>query len=147
MCNGAYSFPIMDCIAFCHKTRGNRICSIICRKDTFIIIYYYFVEKNFLKQQNSSGLSTLLLAFRDVVVLVAIVSLFFWLFASVFEIIPPTGQIYSNWTSDGTPKAVFSWLGLYFETQDVNYVSVPVPNFSELQVVEPLHQHLYGPIP
>lgn len=94
--------------------------ALFVEKVLFIIIYYYFVEKNFLKQQNSSGLSTLLLAFRDVVVLVAIVSLFFWLFASVFEIIPPTGQIYSNWTSDGTPKAVFSWLGLYFETQDVD---------------------------
>lgn len=58
--------------------------------------------------------------FANVVFIIAIISLFFWLFGSVLKVIKPTGILYTTWTGNDTLKRVDSYYGIYFETQSAN---------------------------
>ena len=54
----------------------------------------------------------------NIMTLIGMISLFFWLFGSTLGIIKPTRLLFSNWGS--TPTPVYSYYGLYFETQHIN---------------------------
>ena len=80
----------------------------------FVLLIYHFIcgdEKlGFYKK-----LSNIMLG-------IAIISLFFWVFGTVLGIIKPTGTIYTTWTSwsisgQGTLKAVRNYYNIYFEAQ------------------------------
>lgn len=59
----------------------------------------------------------------NLLVLISIVSLFFWIFGSIFKIIRPTGLVFSNWGAEyGRPTVVNSYYGIYYETQTLNNV-------------------------
>ena len=58
--------------------------------------------------------------YRDIMLIVAVVSMFFWLLGSMLGIIHPTGIEYTTWVSAENPngfKSITSYYGLYFETQ------------------------------
>lgn len=63
------------------------------------------------------GTPRLLIAYRDIIFVVAFVSLFFWFFGSILGIVPNTGTVISNWGLMGTgmTKQLKSYFGIYFE--------------------------------
>lgn len=64
--------------------------------------------------------STLLIKYVNVVVIIAIVSMCFWILGSILHIIKPTGFVMTNWTGVDFPVKKASYYGLYFETQEAH---------------------------
>lgn len=56
----------------------------------------------------------LLKKYSSVMSIIAVISLFFWLFGSVLHVVHPTGSFYAQW---GTPYYYPSYYNLYFERQ------------------------------
>ena len=80
-------------------------------KFSFTILLFLF----FFIIQESNERSEVLLKYRNVVFIIALVSLFFWLLGSILHFLHPSGIVQSVWTGD--PKVVPSYYGFYFETQ------------------------------
>lgn len=57
----------------------------------------------------------------NVVTIIAVISLIFWIFASILNILKPSGTIYTTWSGSDTPKIVYNYYYLYFETQKDNF--------------------------
>lgn len=57
------------------------------------------------------------ICYEQIMIVIACISLFFWMFGSCLEIFQPTGHIWSTW-STSKDTYVASYYGLYFETQD-----------------------------
>ncbi|ENZ13516.1 hypothetical protein HMPREF1090_02720 [[Clostridium] clostridioforme 90A8] len=64
--------------------------------------------------------------FTNIVLVIAAVSLFFWVFGSLLGRIPSTGSLYTTWTDDGSLKKVRSYYGIYFETQSGTFFGLTV---------------------
>lgn len=63
----------------------------------------------------------ILVAYKNLMVIIATISVFFWLIISVFHLIQPTGVFLSNWGSiNGRPVPIASYYNLYFEPQYIN---------------------------
>lgn len=58
----------------------------------------------------------------NVIIIIAVISLFFWIFASILKIIPSTGLITSMWTGNDSVKFVKSYGYLYFEPQYAQFL-------------------------
>lgn len=68
----------------------------------------------------------------NIITIVGLISLFFWLFGSVLGFIHSNGIIYSNWGAEyGIPKTVKSYYNLYFETQTLNNITRNSAIFTE----------------
>ena len=85
--------------------------------DTFTIYAFILIAKD---RHRGSGV---LLKYRNLVLIVAAISLFFWTFGSQLGLIQPTGTVYSSWgaqnyASGYTP--VPSYYGVYFEHQSLS---------------------------
>ncbi len=59
----------------------------------------------------------ILYKFENLIVVIAVVSLFFWLFGSTLGIIHPTGTIRSTWSASGVIRIKPSYFNIYFEMQ------------------------------
>lgn len=55
--------------------------------------------------------------FGNVILIISIGSLFFWMFGSVLKIFGPSGVLYTSWTGNGKLAAINSYYNLYFEYQ------------------------------
>lgn len=55
--------------------------------------------------------------YTNIVLVIAAVSLFFWLFGSISGLIHPTGYSYSTWSGGGESIRIISYYGIYYETQ------------------------------
>jgi hypothetical protein len=66
---------------------------------------------------NKQKMLSLFLKYENLMVIIAVVSLFFWIVGSVLRILHPTGYVYSNWTGTGAVCARSSYYNFYFETQ------------------------------
>lgn len=55
--------------------------------------------------------------YEQIIIAVAVISVFFWLFGSVLKIIPASGYELYNWTGNGLDKQINKYWGLYYETQ------------------------------
>ena len=73
-------------------------------------------------------LAGILKCFREVMVIIAGVSICCWLLISIFKIIPCTGTAYMDWSATGEYAKINSFLGIYFETQWMDFVLFPVRN-------------------
>lgn len=63
----------------------------------------------------------LLEIYKKIVIIIACISFFFWIFGSVLQIIKPNLTIMSTWTgSEGNIKNVLGYFGMYYETQFIN---------------------------
>lgn len=65
----------------------------------------------------------ILKSFSSIMVLLSIISLFFWLFGSLLHLIKPTGQIFVNWGGDNYYQ---SYCNLYFERQMINVLNTRI---------------------
>lgn len=67
----------------------------------------------------------ILIAYRNVIILIAIISLVFWIGGSLFGILSPSGKVYTTWTADGIDRQINNYYYLYFEPQV--FTSFPIP--------------------
>lgn len=77
-----------------------------------IIVYCMLVE---------DSINDTMYKYTSIVLVIAVISLFFWLFGSTLGYIRPTGYLYSAWTGNDSLKKVVSYYGIYFETQSVTF--------------------------
>lgn len=75
-----------------------------------LVIYYFCCNR-------SSAVPTVVYKYENLILVIAAVSVLFWLLCSVLKVLPATGTVYSNWTGNDTLKSVPSYFGVYFETQ------------------------------
>lgn len=61
--------------------------------------------------------------YRRVILLIAVVSLFFWIFGSILSLINPTGEVYSIWSGTGRNVLVKNYYNIYFQFQRANILS------------------------
>lgn len=66
--------------------------------------------------------------FRTLMVIIAGASICFWILISIFKIIPCTGTAYMDWSATGEYAKINSFLGIYFETQWMDFALFPVRN-------------------
>lgn len=91
-----------------------------------VIVFLWIVNLN----STADQISTILIKYKNIVVAVAVISLFFWLFGSTFHIIKPSGTFASMWASfNGYPVPVLSYYNLYYEPS----VTVQLGSFLQLQ--------------
>lgn len=69
---------------------------------------YFLLQKNMFKK--------FIFIFNNIVAIIAIVSMIFWLFGSILHVINSTSIVYSNWSS----SFVNSYYNIYFEPQNAN---------------------------
>lgn len=69
--------------------------------------------------QGKEKIPNILLFYRKLVFIVAVISLFFWIFGSILRIISPSGTVLSSWGAVGNNlNVVPTFHNLYFETQN-----------------------------
>lgn len=109
--NAAIVVWMLVYFAFSHYNISSTICFIV--ELILLTNYVLLSEKN--------GIISILKTYKTLMIFISLSSLFFWLFGSVFNIIEPTGQIYSTWTGDENQLAVFKgYFGIHFETQSID---------------------------
>lgn len=62
-------------------------------------------------------MTDILYTYENIIVIIAIISIVFWIFGSVLKIIPISGYAMFNWTDSGLDKQINNYWGLYYETQ------------------------------
>lgn len=103
-----FSIALYLSIWYLNDMEGNRSFMSVIIQLFAIIVYCYFIEDTMEDTMHK---------FSNIVFVIGIASIIFWLFGSLAGIIKPTGYIYSTWTGDDTAKWVASYYGVYFETQ------------------------------
>ncbi len=74
-----------------------------------IFIYYLFCYRD--------GIPSILYKYENVILLISVISLFFWVFGILLGIIKPSGIIHTTW-SGSSESAVFpSYFNIYFKSQ------------------------------
>lgn len=71
----------------------------------------------------------LLFLYRDIVTVIAVISILFWLFGSILQIIKPTGTVMTSWTGQNDVRSIPSYFGIYFETQSTKFTGWNIGNF------------------
>lgn len=71
-------------------------------------------------ENGSQEIVSLLLKYKNIMIVVAIISLFFWIFGSVLGIISSTGNIQIGWAGGENGVSIPSYYGLYYEAQRIN---------------------------
>lgn len=72
----------------------------------------------------------LLCIYRDMLTVIAGISLFFWFFGSILKVISPTGTVLSTWTGQNYVKSVPSFFGIYFQPQMTLFTGWSISNFA-----------------
>jgi len=75
-----------------------------------VILYYYICGKD---------ANRILFKYKKVVVIIATVSLLFWIIGSLFGLVGSTSTVFSGWNN----SYVNSYYGIYFETQKSKFVN------------------------
>lgn len=68
----------------------------------------------------TKDISGVLQYYRRTIIIIAVISLFFWIFGSMLSYLQPSGEIYSVWTGDGDHILVKNYYYLYFQQQMSN---------------------------
>lgn len=77
-----------------------------------LLLRRYYIENR---------LENLLSKYTDIVFLIAVISLFFWLLGSIFQILVPNVTVLSTW-ADIRGRPTNGYFYLYFETQRINLI-------------------------
>ena len=80
---------------------------------------------------------------ENVIVVIAVVSLVFWLTGSVMGIIHPNGIEYTVWSIDGSEVAINKYYNIYFETQTQNFFGVRIVRNSAIFVESPMSSFMF----
>lgn len=81
----------------------------------FVILPLLLMILSSYMSKSRDSASCLLIKFSNIVVVIAIISLFFWFMGSILELIPSTAIIPNAW---GRDKFIPTYFGIYFETQE-----------------------------
>ncbi|MBR0341462.1 MAG: O-antigen ligase family protein [Oscillospiraceae bacterium] len=73
-----------------------------------IIVYTMLVEDSF---------EDTMRRFSNIVIIIASISLFFWVFGSLGGYIKPNSYLYTTWSSSNVPQRINNYYNLYFENQ------------------------------
>lgn len=65
-------------------------------------------------------ISGILQYYRRIIIIIAAVSLFFWIFGSMLSYLQPSSEVYSVWTGNGDHVLVKNYFCLYFQQQMSN---------------------------
>lgn len=87
--------------------------------------------------------NTIMKCFREIVVMVAAVSLAGWICGSVLKFLPCTGYAYMDWSATGEYVRIPTFLGIYFETQWTGWSLVQARN-SGIFVEAPMAGCIYS---
>lgn len=68
----------------------------------------------------TKDISGVLQYYRRTIIIIAAISLFFWIFGSMLSYLQPSGEIYSVWTGEGDHVLVKNYYYLYFQLQMSN---------------------------
>lgn len=68
-------------------------------------------------QRNKKALLNI---YKRILVLIAIISLFFWVLGSCIHFFKPNTSLISTWTGSSATKVILGYSGLYYETQRIN---------------------------
>lgn len=82
-----------------------------------LLVYFFLCVEN-------GQIAGLFIKYKNLIVTIAIVSLFFWFFGSFLGLIKPTGTVYYNWLSTEIDTAAPSYFGVYFHTQSATLLDV-----------------------
>lgn len=91
-------------------------CDLLKSKTIFVILLQLLAIIAFCQLLEESIEDTMY-QFADIVLIIAVISLFFWVFGSVLGYLHPTGYLYTTWTGNDSLKRAASYYGIYFETQ------------------------------
>ncbi|HAJ97910.1 MAG TPA: hypothetical protein DCO72_09265 [Ruminococcus sp.] len=103
---------------FCHHSKSYTIKLLLAL--ILLSCYHIIIEK---------GEATLLLKYRNIMTGIAVISLSFWLLASVLHVLKPTGTVLSTWAGTALPKKVDAYYYLYFETQELEIPILHIASF------------------
>lgn len=97
----------------------DRISTIVFSISFFIIA---FVVSCFYERENPQ----ILFKYRNLIVIIAIISLFFWMFGSILAVFSPSGIVYTSWNgTDGSSfLSIKNYYYMYFETQTTNFAGL-----------------------
>ncbi|MDB6243564.1 O-antigen ligase family protein [Lactobacillus amylovorus] len=88
----------------------------VIRIGIVVILFIWMVGIN-----NNKTVPPILLKYKNLMVIIAGISLIFWLFGSLLHLIFPNGYILSNWSAfNGIALPVPNYHNLYFEAQNMN---------------------------
>ena len=82
-------------------------------------------------------------ALQNIILVIAIVSLFFWVSGSLLGIIHPNGVEYTTWTLNGTEVPINKYFNLYFETQMQNFFGVKIIRNSAIFTESPMSSFMF----
>ena len=83
-----------------------------------------FLLSSYVYLDGKDVIARLLIKYKNLIVFISVMSLFFYVFGTWLNWIEPTGQIYSNWAATENDVAIFKgYMNLHFETQiDDNFI-------------------------
>ncbi|MBN1040020.1 hypothetical protein DVW12_15055 [Clostridium botulinum] len=104
-----FSFTLINSF---HTSKSNFIIRFIIFIPLMIYCFFIYQQKN----------NTYKIFYRisDVVLILTIISLFFWIFSSLINQIRPTGYTYIYW---GSAHNITNYYNVYFETQDIKFLN------------------------
>ena len=88
-------------------------------------LYYFFIFPStiflVLIESYANSLYKFINKFVQVIIIMAYVSLFFWCFGSILNVISPTNYVLNGWVNGSVTSSYFN---LYFETQGINFLGI-----------------------
>ncbi len=105
----------------------------------YIIIL--FLYQCFCHQNDKYGL---LIKINDIVLVIAVVSLFFWVLGSILQVIKPTGIAITDWTGmEGVKRSVNSYYSIYFEPHDFSINGIKLVKNSAIFTEGPMASFIF----
>lgn len=77
-----------------------------------LVVYSFLVE---------DSVEDTMQKYANIVFVIAVVSLFFWVLGSLSGLIHPTGDVYITW---GVKRRIVSYFGIYYETQQLDFLGL-----------------------
>lgn len=90
-------------------------------KIFWIVLPMYLLYLSSLKRNGFDSVSSLLLKYSNVVFILAIISLIYWILGSNLAILSPTMYVPNTWTGEGI-QMIPTYHFLYFETQESSFM-------------------------
>lgn len=104
-----------------------------------LIMYYFLCAR-------VRSVNELAIKIKNVVAIIAVVSLFFWFFGSLLHILKPSHIVYSTWSGSGMINKVPSYHNLYFEAQSTDslFGGMVLPRNTALFTEGPMSSYIFN---
>ncbi|QNQ80524.1 O-antigen ligase family protein [Lactobacillus sp. PV034] len=82
-----------------------------------VVLFFWLIKLE------NKRIPSILISYWNLMIIIGLISLLFWVLGSLFRLISPTGTVESFWGAfDGIPHLVNSYFNVYYETQSVNSI-------------------------